>query len=138
MKYQRGALTIEAAFVLPILMFIVFHAVELSRLMITYAALEHAVAKAARHAKLSLESGHYAQQLLASFNLKQPLIIDADKINVKSVSVYPSVHNVLNGTEMAGTSLDFVQYQVHYDFVSISPLFGQMTLQSLIMVKHEN
>lgn len=138
MKYQRGAMTIEAAFVLPLLLFIVFSGIELSRLMLTYSALEHALATSARKVKLSVIAGNYGEQLIANIRNSDPVIVDADKIVLDEFSVYTSPQTVMSETTSTVVGGEFVSYKVSYPFSSLSPWLGTMNLESNVMVKHEN
>jgi hypothetical protein len=137
MKFERGSLTIEAAIVLPVLVFTVFSAIELSRLMMTHAGLERAVASAARELKLRVVTGDYGDELLTKIRQRDAILIDSKNVVLDTVTYYQSPQDVIDQVPSQLASSAFAKYSVNYDFYSLSPWLGDMTLNAAVMVKHE-
>lgn len=137
MKFERGSLTIEAAIVLPVLVFTVFSAIELSRLMMTHAGLERAVASAARELKLRVVTGDYGDELLTKIRQRDAILIDPKNVVLDTVAYYQSPQDVIDQVPSQLASSAFARYSVNYDFDSLSPWLGDMTLNAAVMVKHE-
>ena len=137
MKFERGSLTIEAAIVLPVLVFTVFSGIELSRLMMTHAGLERAVASAARELKLRVVTGDYGDELLTKIRQRDAILIDPKNVVLDTVTYYQSPQDVIDQVPSQLASSAFAKYSVNYDFDSLSPWLGDMTLNAAVMVKHE-
>ena len=104
-RNQRGAIVIEAAFVLPLLLFIVFSAFELSRALMIRVSLDHVISEATRQIKLAPASGvNFKAQLVAEIKKQSLGMLKSSLIEVESVKVYKSISDLLAKVESPDAS----------------------------------
>lgn len=135
---QSGSIVIEAAFVLPLLLFIVFSALELSRALIVRVSLDHAISEATRQIKLEPASNlAFNSQLIAHIKRQSFGTLNSDLIEVKPVKVFKSPTDLLAGIETPNAVSALALYQVNYQFSTISPWLKVLSFSSKVLVKHE-
>jgi Flp pilus assembly protein TadG len=139
---QRGSMIMEVALVLPIFLFIVFSALELSRGLIIYASLNHVLSEAARQVKLSSASGdNYQGQLLNAMTANPSSLLDSSKLIVEQATFYSSPAQLAN-QDPSDSAVDknglLAKYKVSYQVTLLSPWLQNMfPFSADILVKHE-
>lgn len=139
---QQGSTTVEFAVVLPLLLFLVISCFDLVRGMLLRVSLDHAIAEASRHVKLTAASGaQFQQALLASIKRKQFVELEPSDLQVTNVSFFatPAAMAANQAASVQGSLIaPLVRYQLSYRFDSLSPWIGQLDFNTQVVVKHEN
>ncbi|SFC74820.1 TadE/TadG family type IV pilus assembly protein [Pseudoalteromonas denitrificans] len=140
-KKQRGSMVIETAFVLPILIFIVFSGLELARGLMIRASLNQVVAEAAREIKLTATaSGSYQAQIIEIIGRNKASLLNKNKIKVIQVSYFKNPEQLaLNNasSDRAGLTAPIAKYQVEYSLSTFSPWLKSLNFNTEILVKYE-
>ena len=137
---QQGAMTIEALFVFPIFMSIVFSGIELSRGLLIKASLNNTLAEAARAIKLEGSKGDFQTLIRDLVNRNADSLIDSSLIKVTKSKLFYCPAQLATGSscskEQRQNIPPIARFEVSYDFKSLSPL-GILKFNSSIIVKYE-
>lgn len=129
-KRQRGSVIVEAALVLPILLFILMGIVEFGRILMIQQTLTNAAREAARTAAIYLDNN---TALSAAQTVAEDYLTNSG-VDLNLITVDP-VFSEVNGT-------DAVQVNVNYDYTSslaswIPGMADSFELRSRVIMRRE-
>jgi len=138
---QRGSLSVEAAIVLPLFIFIVFSGIELSRGMLIRASLNDTLAEAARAIKIAGSTGDYQTIIEDLINNNPGSLIDSSLVKVTNTDFFDCPAQLADGSQCTQTQREDIapiaRFEVTYDLDTISPLLGTLKFNSSVIVKYE-
>lgn len=136
-RLQRGAMSIEFAFLAPLLFLLMIGSVELLLLSATQAALTFSLADAAREVRLSASSMDI--QATVEDRMRRFSLLSADKLSVSVLARHDQPDQVATGNVTA-TDGRLIIYEVRYQFNSLTffgPVWPDLQHRSRYLIQRE-
>lgn len=138
---HKGAVSVELAIVLPLLLFVVISCFDIVRVLLIRVSIDNALAESSRQIKLTAASAsNFQQMMLHTLKRKQVARFNMPNLTVSKIQFFASPTDLANGlSQSAQGSLvaPLVSYHLQYQFSALSPWLGKITFDTHTVVKHE-
>ena len=121
---RRGLSIVETAFAIPLMLLLVFGAVDLGRVLFGHLTLQHAVREAGRYAVTGKRDGTQTGDHPRLDSVIQVAIFHADPFPLAAGDVQVSSRH--GGSGSAGGPGDVVTISIRYPIEFLTPLIGQL------------